>query len=135
MALKEKDKEWIRGVIREEFFAALFREVTLQKKARGPGEVDGKIETTTDNLLDVIARSLPYWEQAVNGAAEASEQSRNRSNEVLDRVQAMVDTFVSMENSVKVMARFAIALKETGLLEQMEQALSIEYKPDEANTR
>jgi len=137
--LSKKDVERIRELIREEFRNALFREITIQRKARGPGEVDGKIETSTNNLLDALAMSVPHMEQAIVGAAAASEQSRNRSIESLSKIDSLGATLSSMEESVMVMARFAVSLKETGLLEQLEKALEIEYTgpkaiKDEANT-
>jgi hypothetical protein len=44
-----------------------------------------------------------------------------------------------MQDSVMTMARFATALKETGLLEQLEKALAVDYTgpkaiEDEADT-
>ena len=124
--LSKNDKVWVKQIIREEFYAALFREITISKMAKGPGDIEGKIETNTINLLDILAQSLPQWEQSLRGSEEASNQARNRSNEVLDRVDAVVATLSSMQDSVMTMARFVLALKDTGLLEQLEKALDIE---------
>jgi hypothetical protein len=139
MALKQKDKDWIKQTIGEEFKAALFREITISRMAKGPGDIEGKIETDTINLLDILAQSLPQWEQSLRESSESSNQARNRSIETLGKINAVGETLVSMEESVMTMARFALVLKETGLLEQLEKVIEIEYKnpkaiEDEANT-
>jgi hypothetical protein len=95
--------------------------------AKGPGDVEGKIETDTMNLLDILAQSMPQWEQSLRESSEASNQARNRSNEVLGKVDILGETLSSMQDSVMTMARFAVVLQETGLLEQLEKALEIEY--------
>ena len=132
--LTKKDKEWIVNAIREEFKRALFREITLKKKARGPGEVDGRVETATGNLLDELVRSIPYWEQVVNGVAAASEKSNNRSIEMLEKVNVLGEFFVSLEKPLMTIAKFSEAIESIGLLEQLEKVTSIEYKPNETDT-
>jgi len=138
--LSRRDKEWILKAIREEFKEALYREVTVSRAAKGPGDVDGKIEEIgSRSLLDLMVEFLPEVSKSLIGSEAASNQARNRSNEVLKQTDAMVGTLLSMKESTLVMARFALALKETGLLEQLEKALEIEYIDpkaikDEANT-
>lgn len=118
--LSRKDQNIIREMIREEFKAALFREITVKKVAKTPGEVDGKIETSTKNLLDQLVLDVPVWVQSL-GLME-SEVTKNT-----DASNALVNILSSMQDSIMTMARFALALKETGLLEQLEKVLEIEY--------
>jgi len=127
--LSKGDKESIRKMIREEFKKALFREITIEKRAKSPGEVDGKIETSTENMLDMLVVSLPQWAQSMGLVEAAAVKSTDRSTEAINRLNAMVDVLSSMQDSVMTMARFAVALKETGLLEQLEKALVIDMDP------
>ena len=132
--LSRNDKEFIREMIREEFKEALFREITIERKAKLPGEVDGRIEKSTGNLLDMLTISIPQWQQSMGLVEDAAVKSTDKSTEAIAKVNAMIEILSSMQDSVMIMARFAVVLKETGLLEQMEKALTIEYKPNEANT-
>jgi hypothetical protein len=134
--LSEDDKKWLvdtmRHLIHEEFLSALFREITVQRAARGSGEVDGKIEKSTENVLDMLVRWLPFTEGALRGSQEDINKATNQMNKTSGKVDQLGETLISMQDSVETMARFAVALKETGFIE-------IEYKnpkaiEDEANT-
>lgn len=155
----EKIKELVRKLIREEFVEALFREITVNKTARGPGEPEKVIETTTKNVLDALVHWLPYTEGALRGTQEDVNKATNKMNKTFGNVNALRKTIGSLEKQVQLLGqsfetiakpmitltRFVVALKETGLLEQMEKALLIEHRTelvqltesveDESNTR
>ncbi len=126
--LSRKDMDKIREMIQEEFTAALFREITVEKKIPdGKGDT-GRVEKSTANLLDMLVVSVPRFAQTVAGAEEAANQARNKSIEALDRVGDLETTILAITDSIKTMARFAVLLKETGLLEQLEQVTMIEHE-------
>lgn len=114
--LSKNDVEKIRGLIQEEFRAALFREITIEKVAKTPGEVDGKIETSTQNLLDQLVLDLPVWVQSL-GLMEG-EVTKNT-----DAVNGFVALMGSLQESLMTMAKFALALQEMGVMEIIEQEL------------
>jgi hypothetical protein len=126
--LSRKDKAEIQKMIQEEFKAALFREITVEKNNPNPmGDVPGRRETSTANLLDMLVISVPRWVQSIAGAEAASNQARNRSNEALKRVGDLESTILAVADSIQIMARFAVALRDTGLLEQLESVSQIDH--------
>ena len=70
---------------------------------------------------------IPAWVQSL-GLMEG-EVTKNT-----DAVNGFVTLMGSLQESLMIMARFSIALQDMGILEKMEEELTIEYKPDEANT-
>jgi len=143
--MREKTRKEIREIIQEElkdWMETLMKyEVTGDYGAQGPGEIPGRIEKKNLFVFDALMVYLPRIAAAMRGSQADAVTARNRAvetrNKVLElesKVDALGDTLLSMEGSVKTMARFALALKETGLLSQMEEALTIEYKADETNT-
>lgn len=133
--LSQKDKDWITKQIREEFKAALFREITVERHIPDrKGDVPGRIETSTANLLDMLVIDIPRLIQTMAGAEEASNQARNRAVEALKRVGDLEKTLLAITEPIRIMSRFAIALRESGLLDQLETINLIEYV-DENNPR
>jgi hypothetical protein len=125
--LSKKDVKLIRELIREEFKEALFRTITIEKKAKGPGEVDGKIETSTQNLLDQLVMDLPVWVQSL-GLMEG-EVTKNT-----DAVNGVISLVGSLQESFMVMAKFVAALQEMGIMAMIEEELKPIEITDEANT-
>ncbi len=114
--LSAKDKEWIQKAIREEFKAALFREITVMKKAKAPGEVDERIETSTQNLLDQLVMDLPVWVQSL-GLMEG-EVTKNT-----DAVNQFTGLMLNLQESLMTIAKFTIALQEMGIMDTIEEEL------------
>jgi hypothetical protein len=125
--LTRKDKEWIQKAIREEFKAALFREITVRKAAKTPGEVDGKIETSTQNLLDQLVLDLPVWVQSL-GLMEG-EVTKNT-----DAVNGFVGLMGSLQESFLTIAKFTIALQEMGVMDVIAEELKPIEITDETDT-
>lgn len=125
--LSAKDKEWILKAIRNEFKAALFREITIRRVAKTPGEVDGKIETSTQNLLDQLVMDLPVWVQSL-GLMEG-EVTKNT-----DAVNKFVGLMLNLQESLMTMAKFTIALQEMGVMDIIEEELKPIEITDETNT-
>lgn len=123
MMLTKKDKEWIRQTIHEEFHDALFREITIVKRARKPDEPEAIQETKTMNLLDLMGEYLPFMEAALRGVQADAVKARNRAIENNERIAALGKTMLSLESSIITMAKFAIALRDTGLLAQLERVV------------
>lgn len=124
--LTRKDKEWILKAIREEFKAALFREITVMKKAKAPGEVDERIETSTKNLLDQLVMDLPVWVQSL-GLMEG-EVTKNT-----DAVNQFTGLMLNLQESLMTIAKFTIALQEMGIMDTIEEELKPLEITDEAN--
>lgn len=125
--LSRNDKEWILNAIREEFKEALYREITIARKAKGPGEVDGKIETSTQNMLDQLVMDVPFWVQSL-GLMEG-EVTKNT-----DAVNRFVSLMGSLQESFVTMARFVVALQEMGVMSLIEEELKPIEITDETNT-
>jgi len=133
--LSKKDKDWITKQIQKELKAALFREITVERNIPDKkGDVPGRIETSTANLLDMLVIDTPRLVQAIAGAEEASNQARNRSIAALKRIGDLEKAILAINKPIRIMARFAVALRESGLLDQLEKATLIEYI-DESNPR
>ncbi len=125
--LSKGDKESIREMIREEFKEALFRKITIEKKATGPGEVDGNIETSTENMLDMLVVALPQWQQSM-GLMEG-EVTKNT-----DAVSRITGLLGSLQESFMVMAKFVVTLQEMGIMDTIEEELKPIEITDETNT-
>jgi hypothetical protein len=125
--LSKGDKEWILKAIREEFKEALFREITISRAVKTPGEVDGKIETSTQNLLDQLVMDLPVWVQSL-GLMEG-EVTKNT-----DAVNGVIALVGSLQEPFMVMAKFVAALQEMGIMAMIEEELKPIEITDEANT-
>jgi len=147
MRQKSKDEiaEMVREIIQEELKdwieSFMKYEITGDFGAQGPGEIPGRVEKQNLFVFDALMIYLPRIAAAMRGSQADSATAKNRAIEARNSVQqleqkvdALGQTLLSMEGSVNIMAKFAIALKQTGLLEQMEKALTIEYKPDETDT-
>ncbi|MHA2069532.1 MAG: hypothetical protein ACXABY_34650 [Candidatus Thorarchaeota archaeon] len=125
--LSEGDIQKIRELIQEEFKEALFREITIRRVARVPGEVDGKIDTSTQNLLDQLVMDLPVWVQSL-GLMEG-EVTKNT-----DAVNGVLTLMGSLQESFMTMARFVVALQEMGVMDIIEKELKPIEITDETNT-
>lgn len=122
--LSRKDKEMIREIVKEEirreFKAALFREITIERNIPDKkGDVPGRIETGTANLLDMLVIDIPRLVQSVAGAEEASNQARNRSIEALEKVEVLGSTIAAISNSIRIMARFSLMLEDSGIMTRL----------------
>jgi hypothetical protein len=124
--LSEDDRKWIRQAIREELFAALYREITIEKAARGSGEVDGEIEKATENVLDMLVRWLPFTEGALRGSQEDINKATGRMNEIADKVDKLGKAFVEIENPMIVLERFVGLLARTGIMDKLEDIAAID---------
>jgi hypothetical protein len=147
--LSEKDKDWISKTIEESIQKELKNwidsflkyEVTGDHGAQGPGEIPGRIEKQNIFVFDALMVYLPRIAAAMRGSQADAVIAKNRAIEANNSVKsleaeikAQTNVILPISGSIKTIARFAVALKETGLLEQMEKALTIEYKLDETNT-
>jgi hypothetical protein len=104
--LDTEDKKWIKKTIRKEFKEALFREITIQKGVRKPDDIETHYETDNVNVLDFLAKYLPYIEAAVRGMQEDTDKSKNRSIETNSLVNAMSQILIGYEGSIKKLAQF-----------------------------
>jgi hypothetical protein len=130
--LTRKDKDWIRKVIREEFHEALFREITVEKCARKPGDVEKHYETENLNVLDFLARYLPNIEGAIRGMQEDTDRAKNKSIDTNNLINAMSQILIGYEGSIKKLAQFIQVLDGNKfLLPQQDEPMVIECKPDE----
>lgn len=120
--LSKKDEAKIRKIIQEELKDALFREITVERNIPDKkGDVPGRIEKSTSNLLDMLVVDVPRLAQSVAGAEEAANQARNRSIEALEKVNILGKTIAAVSGSIKTMARFSKMLDDMGLLDQLQQ--------------
>jgi hypothetical protein len=129
--LSSKDKDWIRQAIREEFKEALFREITVEKCKRKPEDIEKHYETEDVNVLDFLAKYLPYLEGAIRGMQEDTDKSRNRNIDTNNLINAMSQILIGYEGSIKKLAQFIQVLDGNKfLLPQQDESMVIECKPD-----
>ena len=114
--LSKKDVETIRELIRKELGNALVREITVEKRAKVPGEVDGRKETHTSNLLDQLVMDIPYWVQSL-GLIEG-QVTKNT-----DAVNQFTGLMLNLQESLMTIAKFTIALQEMGVMDVIAEEL------------
>jgi hypothetical protein len=128
--LTEADRQWLVGEIKEAVRLAVREALTAEMQWEKVRD-----ETTGAPLKHPERRSekvflpaffcqmLPFYEQAIRGLQEDCSKANNRSLEAAAKVDALGQTLISMEGSVKTMARFAGALRRMGLLDRLDGEL------------
>jgi len=120
--LSKKDREWVEAKFKE----YLFRTITVEKAARGPGEVDKRIEKQNRYILDVLVEYLPYMEGAWRGVQEDVDKMKSRQMKLEEQVEKVGQLLTALENAITTMARFAVVMQRSGLLESMEHMVAID---------
>ena len=139
--LSKSDKKWIKGAIQKELKdwieSFLKYEVTADKGAQGPGEVPGRIEKTNIFVFDALMMYLPRIAGAMRASQADAVAAKNKAIEATKAVGALGEVLIGMEERFKDVVKFAVYLKKTGLLEQLEEAVGmIEHtKAIEAKTK
>ncbi|GAG19598.1 unnamed protein product, partial [marine sediment metagenome] len=100
-------------------------EVTADKGAQGPGEIEGRIEKTNIFVFDALMMYLPRIAAAMRGSQADAVVAKNKSIAATKAVGELGRTLIGMEESFRDVTRFALYLKKTGLLEQLEEAVSM----------
>jgi hypothetical protein len=135
--LTEADKQWllieIKEAVKQAVNEALTAEIQWEKVRDEETGVPLKHREHRSEevfLPAFFCQMLPFYEQAIRGLQEDCGKANNRSLETAAKVDALGQTLISMEESVKTMARFTLALKRTGLLRQLQAMAQIEAVTD-----
>lgn len=128
-------KETLREIIREEVERVLTVEIqVLQVRDEDTGvPLAHPVHKTEKVFLPAFfVQHLKFHEGAYRGMQETVDRAKNNSAnaqevlaEMVEKVDTLGNTLLSMEESTKIIGRFALALRHTGLLEQMEKALAL----------
>lgn len=131
MFLKKEDiKEVTLEVIKSDEFAsiltgifeqALMREIQYETGKDKLGKVIEKTEKI--NVLDWVAKYLPYIEGALRGVQSDADQARNRANETKEAVNMLGQSLLCMQTPITTMARFSKLLEENKIVERMSNKL------------
>lgn len=118
-SMTEKDKEFlallieetVRKVIKEELQEALttflVREITVEKGPRKQGDPEKRVEKETVNVLDWMCYYVPLIEGAIRGSQQDMNKVTNKSNTIVEQIQAIGNILMGHENTVKQIAQFA----------------------------
>ncbi len=123
--LSKTDREDIREIIREELKTALFTTITVERGPEKNGDPEKVVKEEEWNVLHFLAAYLPQIQGALRGMQEDTNKANNRSIEGSGKFQALGELLIGLEESVTIMARFAQALNQSGLLENMEKPLAL----------
>lgn len=121
----------IQKMIHMEFKEALYREITIEKAARKSGDVDGEIEKSVENVLDMLVRWLPYTEGAVRGSQEDSNKAYDMSLKTLRESRQVAELLGAMQNPVLAITRFTGLLAQSGIMERLEEIATIDLEGPE----
>lgn len=102
--MKEKDREEIRQLIREELKEALVRTVTVEYGPRKQGDPEKVIKEETWNVLDWFVTYLPRIEAALRGMQADIDKTKNRVLEQQEMIKVVGNTLLAMESSAKKIA-------------------------------
>jgi len=131
--LSKNDKKWLEGKVEEivqrelkDWIESFLKyEVTADKGSQGPGEVPGRIEKANIFVFDALMMYLPRIAAAMRGSQADAVIAKNRAIEAGNKVDALGQMMLDMEDSFKDVVKFAAYLKKTGLLEQLEAAVAM----------
>ncbi len=98
--LSKKDLQAIRLIIQEELTALVMRDVVMEKAPRKPGDPPKHTEKLTVNVIDEIAKYMPYVEGAVRGMQADVEQNTNSVTKLGNAIELAVEC--SMESSLPI---------------------------------
>jgi hypothetical protein len=110
--LVARTSELVRGVIREELKAALFRTITIERGPRQQGDPEKVVKEEQWNVLDFLAAYLPKLEGALRGLQEDTDKTKNRVSESVARLEAIGGILLGMESAAKTLAALSDRIKQ-----------------------
>ncbi len=133
LGLSRKDKKWlseeIKGIVQRELKdwieSFLKYEVTAEKGAQAPGEVEGRIEKANLFVFDALVMYLPRIAAAMRASQADSVKAKNEVIKTKKQIEGIGKSLIDMEDSFKQVTKFAVYLKKTGLLDQLEEAVAM----------
>jgi len=116
--LSKKDKEEIKVLFAEEFNKAMTRIITVERGPRKQGDPEKVVKEEEWNILDWIAGYIPYLEGALRGMQEDIDHTKNELSHNSEKLQAIGQTLIDMEQAALSLADFSTKLKELGFTKQ-----------------
>jgi hypothetical protein len=96
--LSQKDKEWIRRAIQEEFKEALLCNITVEKAPRKPDDIEKHYETEEINVLHFLARYLPFVEGSIRGIQEDANKTNNSISGLPEKLELISNILIDNKN-------------------------------------
>lgn len=151
MFLREKDKEWIYEAIKEAtrnvvtelieehlpklieaaVTGALTAEIDWEKhRDEKTGQPLAHPERVKERIFlpAFWVQHLKFHEGAYRGFQEDINKTNNRVRSTMLQNKAIAKILLGSQKALEDLARFAVALRETGLLSQLEKIGAIEYE-------
>jgi hypothetical protein len=141
--LSQKDKEWIRKAIQEEFKEALlckaiqeeFKEallcnITVEKAPRKPDDIEKHYETEEINVLHFLARYLPFVEGAIRGIQEDANKTNNSISGLPEKLELISNILIDNKDVTIKLAQFIKMLEDNKILLTQSNPQLIEHESD-----
>lgn len=135
MSLTQDDKKWltkaIKKAVKDELTVEIQLEKAIDEKTGQPlPHKEYKVEKVF--LPSYFAQHLKFHEGAYRGMQETVDKTVNVTNKIGHDVELIGQTLVSMTNPLLGAARLIEYLRETGMIEHIEQELTkqIAYNED-----
>ena len=71
-------------------------------------------------LPSFFVQHIKFHEGAFRGMQEDVNKSNNRSSELFNRVNVIGETFLAMQDIIEMNTKFMLAMRESGMFEQIE---------------